>query len=131
MSIHRSPSQLSQRGNSIADNNNDDKDTKPMTHDVYITSHDMTTICQPLAELDLNITSYSDTHPISTKILHEGQDDKHAITLTTYKELLPITPQPLVRLFEPTNPSSPSTHEDDDSTMSVLTSAFQDTSEPA
>jgi hypothetical protein len=121
MSRRRSSSQPSQRENTSADNNGDDD------NDTNIMTHDMTTLCQPLEELDLSISSYSDTRPISTKVLHEGEDDKPTITLTTYKELLP-TPQSLVRLFEPTNPSSPLTHADNDSTIELLTSAFEDTS---
>jgi hypothetical protein len=96
--------------------------------DAYIISYDMTTLYQSPEELDLSMSGCSETHIVLTKILHAGDGDKPEITLTTYKDLISTTPQYRVQLFEPSNPSSPSTYQDHDSTISSQTLAFESTS---
>jgi hypothetical protein len=88
----------------------------------------MSMLCQSTEALNLSTNSCSETQPTSTKVLHEGEGDKPAITLTSYKDLLPSPHQYLLQIFEPSNPGSALVHEDDDNTISLLTSALESTS---
>jgi hypothetical protein len=95
---------------------------------VDTSAHDMSTLCQSTEGPNLSTSSCSETQPTSTKVLHEGESDKPAITLTAYKDLLPSPHQYLLQIFEPSNPGSALAHEDDDNTIGSLTSALESTS---
>jgi hypothetical protein len=115
--------QLSQRNKFVPDD-------RAAQIQVADTTHDMSTQCRSTEKLNLSASSCSEPRPTSTKVLHEGEGDKPAITITAYKDLLSSPHQYLLQIFEPSNPGSTLAHEHDDSIIDILSSAFESTLYP-